>query len=205
MEHSYETNHYFHNKMIDFHLDSLQLVGKCFSMHNINTFSNACLFIQQLPYKRIPIVDRELNTLIESVFQLQCGTCSSKHAVLAQLALENNHPEIELCIGIYLMSAKTNPQVEPILSATGLTEIPDAHAYLRIGKERLDFTSKHIQIKTIEPFIVREQRCDPVQMTDWKPMIHKNYLSSWLKRKQLPYSENELWEIREACIRSLEN
>ena len=191
--------------MIDFQLDSTQVVGKYFSTQNINTFSNACSFIQQLSYKRIPIVDRELNTLIETVFQLQCGTCSSKHAVLAQLALENNHPEIELCIGIYLMSAKTNPQVASILSAAGLTEIPEAHAYLRIGKERLDFTSKHIQIKTIEPFIVREQRCDPVQMMDWKPMIHKNYLNSWLKRKQLPYSETELWEIREACIQALEN
>jgi hypothetical protein len=36
-----------------------------------------------------------------------------------------------------------------------------------------EFTAKGKSIGTIEPFIVREQCCQPNQMIDWKPMIHK--------------------------------
>jgi hypothetical protein len=47
---------------------------------------------------------------------------------------------------------------------------------------------------------VREQRCEPNQMIEWKPMIHKHYLDGWLKRQNLSFTAEEIWEIREACI-----
>lgn len=182
----------------DFELIADSEVTAAFRKLGIHRFSEACAFVQNLPYGRNASRADFLLTLSEGK-----GTCSSKHGLLAQLAEAHGQDDIHLMVGIFLMGKETHPQTGAILGRHGLKNIPEAHCYLRYNGGRYDFTAKGKDISGIEPFIVREQRCEPNQLIDWKPMIHKHYLESWLKRQQSEMTLDEVWEIREACIQKL--
>jgi hypothetical protein len=173
--------------------------GKQFLMEKgITRFLDACQFVQNLPYGR-----NQSRDAYELILTENQGTCSSKHGFLYQIIELHKIPEIELLVGIFLMNGETHPKVAPILRKYNLELIPEAHAYFRYKDKRYDFTAKNMSIEKIEPFIVREQRCESQQLIDWKPMIHKHYLEGWRKRKNCIFTADELWEIREECIRSL--
>lgn len=182
--------------MIDFKLTSNEPFSTAFWERGIHTFSEACTFIHQLPYGRN--ANRSDFLLVMSE---EKGTCSSKHALLASLALENGVEHVELIVGIYLMSPETNPSLEAFFSDKSYSAIPEAHCYLNYKGERLDFTALNFDKEKIAPKIVREQRIDPNQVGDWKIMIHKHYLQGWLKRNPaVQLSLDELWKDREEAI-----
>jgi hypothetical protein len=58
------------------------------------------------------------------------GTCSSKHAVLVELADEIGL-DVRLTPGIFEMSARTHPELTTILERHGLDHVPEAHCYVR--------------------------------------------------------------------------
>jgi len=165
----------------------------------IINFSQACDFIQKLPYGRN--TNRDDFGLILSERK---GTCSTKHALLSILAEENNHPEIELIAGIFLMNGETHSSLKDFFSDKPYLSLPEMHCYLRYNGVRYDFTSFPNKMPLIDQKIVREQRIEPHQVGDWKVMIHKHYLGGWLKRNpQVEFSLEELWMQREECIRIL--
>jgi hypothetical protein len=134
----------------------------------------------------------------------QKGTCSSKHALLSILAEENALQNVELIVGIFILSAETHPQVAPVLEKHKLTSIPECHVYLRYKGKRFDYTFPTQSIAPIENKIVREQRIEPQQVIDWKIVIHKDYLTRWLARTpDLSYDLNQIWSIREEIIAHL--
>ena len=65
---------------------------------NIHTFIDACRFVHDLPYGYNS--DRDDLMIL---FKERFGTCSTKHAVIATLALELDLP-IHRAIGIYAMT-----------------------------------------------------------------------------------------------------
>jgi hypothetical protein len=65
----------------------------------ITNFHEAVNYIFKLPYRRN--LSKEELTL---VFSEKCGVCSTKHAALAALALENYFQKLTLIIGIYQMN-----------------------------------------------------------------------------------------------------
>lgn len=166
--------------------------------NDIHSFHQLTDFIAKLPYGR---TTNRTNFL--EVFELKKGTCSSKHAILSDLCELNHHAEIELMVGVFLMDSSYNLKIKPVLEKYSLAFIPEAHCYLRYQGKRYDFTTKNSHASSFEYKLVREQRCDSNQVIDWKPMIHQHFISSWIKRNSIPYSESELWEIREECIKSL--
>ncbi|TXI87025.1 MAG: hypothetical protein E6Q37_02905 [Crocinitomicaceae bacterium] len=170
-------------------------VSKAFLARGINDFSNACLHVQSLPFARI---DNPIDFL--SVLSEGKGTCSTKHALLATLALENGREDIELMVGIYLIDEVTHPQLKTVFIEHGIIGVPENHAFLRCGQQRYDFSRSDWSIVDFEHRIVREQRCDPNQMHDWKPMIHKHYIGGWLKRQQIDLTIDQIWAIREKCV-----
>lgn len=182
----------------DFDLEELSEISSTFRSMGIFNFHEACNYIHQLPYGRITNSADYLSVLSESK-----GTCSSKHGILGHLSEVHGEHDIHLMVGIFLMSEKTHPAVADILKIHGLQNLPEAHAYFRFEGKRYDFTTIHNTIDTIAPFIVREQRCEPGQMINWKPMIHKNYLESWLKRQDNSLTLEEIWAVRESCISAL--
>jgi len=184
------------SQLIDFNIESEGKFSSLFRELDISTFQEACSFVQSLRYGRIS--DRSEFSLVLSEKK---GTCSSKHALLSELALENGIEDLELICGIYLMNAETNPKIAQILEKYNLLQIPECHVYFRYKNERFDFTGLGFDIKKVEPFIVREQRMEPNQSIEWKVKIHQNYIESWLKRKSdLSYNFEQIWNIREEII-----
>lgn len=179
----------------DFELKVDSEITRAFHHLGLNDFHSACEYVQALPYGRNASRGNFLEVLSEGK-----GTCSSKHGLLASLAEMYQQQDIHLMVGIFLMGKETHPQLEEILEIHQLKSIPEAHAYFRFQDKRYDFTVQGKDISTIEPFIVREQRCEPNQLIDWKPMIHKHYLEGWLKRQKSDYTLEQIWEIREKCI-----
>lgn len=183
--------------LLQFSLTSSGAYSALFRDRGIYDFHAACAFVQQLPYGRNS--DRADFSLILTEGK---GSCSGKHALLAALAEENGQTEIELIAGIFLMSPETHPVLEDFFSDKPYTAIPECHCYLRYKGERFDFTDNNDGMSRIAPKIVREQRIEPQQVVDWKPVIHKHYLEGWLKRNpQLPFTPEEMWNEREQCIR----
>lgn len=166
--------------------------------NHITTFQELISFVKKLPYGR-----NSSRSDFSLVFKELKGTCSSKHGLLQEIVEINAVQEIELMVGIFLMNKDFHPNVKAVLEKYQLDDIPEAHSFLRFQGKRFDFTSSKSELSKFEPFLVREQRCESHQLIDWKPMIHKNYIEAWLKRKKLNYSSEKIWEIREECILSL--
>jgi hypothetical protein len=180
--------------MIDFPLSGNQPLSNVLISKGIHTFSNACEWVQNLPFQRVGAQK------VEELLLFQAGTCSLKHAFMAQLALENEHPEVEMMLGIYRATPIIFPEIQVVLDEKNLKEIPETHAFLRVGNKRYDFSHANFPFGEVQGLFVREQRCDPHQVFDWKPMIHKHYIGGWKTRNGIHLSENELWETREKCF-----
>ncbi|MEN9999278.1 MAG: hypothetical protein RI922_2268 [Bacteroidota bacterium] len=183
----------------DFQLEKGQF-SQQFRERGITMFSAACAFIQNLHYGRISDRDK-----LDLVMTENRGTCSSKHGILARLCEENNHEEIELIAGIFLMSPETHVELTDFFKDKPYNNLPEMHCFFRLSThDRYDFTSKYNRLALIEPKLVREQRIEPHQTGDWKEKIHQDYLRRWIARKpELNLSFDEIWAQREECIRLL--
>lgn len=162
------------------------------------TFRDAGRHLRRLPYGRN--TDRACYGL---VLAEGCGTCSTKHALLAAVAREQEI-EIALTVGIYDMTEANTPGVGEILRAHGLSSIPEAHCYLVHAGRRIDVTRGDVRpsepIARFDP----EWTIEPSGIGEEKLALHRRHLRRWLQRhRELPLSFEELWAVREACIRRL--
>lgn len=184
----------------NFRLRSTEL-SRLLSENEIHDFEGACSFVQQLPYGR-----NANRTDLTLVLKEGKGNCSSKHGFLAKLAEENEHFEIELIAGIFLMSPETHPVLTDFFKDKPYTSLPEMHCYLRFEKQRYDLTSIENKMPLIETKIIREQRIEPHQVGDWKVKIHQEYIKAWLLRNpQIEYTFEEIWKQREEIINILES
>lgn len=184
--------------LVNFKLDK-GTISALFVELGMTDFKVACSFVKELPYGR-----NSNKTDLTIVLKERKGTCSTKHALLATLAEENEIAEIELIAGIFLMDVVTHPILTDFFKDKPYNSLPELHCYLRYKGERFDFTSKIDRMPLISPKIVREQRIEPHQVGDWKKVIHQDYLQKWLFRKpELEITLEELWEQREECIQLL--
>jgi hypothetical protein len=133
------------------------------------------------------------------------GTCSTKHALLRRLAIEQNL-DIALVLGIYEMSEQNTPGVGVVLAKYGLVILPEAHCYLRMAGKRIDVPRAPYRglAEPIADFL-REEEIDPAQITNYKTEIHKQYLSRWITNSGGLEGRSiaDIWKIREECIASL--
>lgn len=183
----------------DFHIHSSGRISTEFANRNISTFSRAALFVRQLPYGRNP----DKNNLV-SVFSDQCGTCSTKHALLKQLADENHFTGLKLMVGLFRMNAENTPEIAAVLRRNNLEYIPEAHCYLRYEDLVLDYTRPHSKPSDFMDCLLEEIEILPGQIADFKVNYHKAYLANWLTSTgQTPLTLNDLWNIREQCIQRI--
>ncbi|MNY00032.1 hypothetical protein D3C86_1325110 [compost metagenome] len=99
------------------------------------------------------------------------------------------------------MSDETHPKLTDFFSGKNYPNIPECHCYLRVKGERFDFTDTSDTMELISPKLVREQRIDPSQVSDWKIVIHKDYLQRWLNRNPaFEMTLEEIWKDREEAI-----
>ncbi len=185
----------------DFEVKPKGKISEAFLKNGILTFRQATKFIQNLPYGR----NSNKNDLA-SLFTDNCGTCSTKHAILKQLAEENNFTNIILICGLFRMSSQNTPEIASTLNKHGLDFIPEAHNYLKYKNQILDFTKPDANAIDFIDDLIEEIEILPHQITDYKVTYHKNYLATWLNNnKQVDLSLNDIWEIREQCIQDLAN
>src|SRR5215813_2060548 len=101
-----------------------------FVVRGITDFRSAGRYLHQLPYGR-----NSNRADFRLVLPEGRGTCSTKHALLAELACEQNLP-IVLTLGIYEMHEWNTPGTGKVLDQYGLSFIPEAHCYLTYGGQR---------------------------------------------------------------------
>jgi hypothetical protein len=99
------------------------------------SFEHLAEHVRKLPYGRTANTEDPL-----AVLRQGRGTCSAKHQLLAAVARDCGHSEVQLTVGIYEMSEENTPGVGEVLNAASLTSIPEVHCYLSIEGERFDFT-----------------------------------------------------------------
>jgi hypothetical protein len=100
----------------------------------IDTFLNACGYVQELPYGYNS--DRDD---IMILFKEKMGSCTTKHAVIATLAVELGLP-VEKYIGIYAMTEAIVTGTGRILDTYQLPYLPMIHCFLGYGQYRVDLT-----------------------------------------------------------------
>lgn len=130
------------------------------------------------------------------------GTCSSKHAYLKEFASKNNISNVKLIIGIYKMS-ESNTKINKILIENGLNYIPEAHCYLKIDGTVVDVTSKESNFEKLKNDILEETEIESYLVSEFKIQYHKNYIKKWIIDHQINYTFDEIWNIREQCIKQL--
>ena len=185
---------------------SLSMV-KSFKLNNHKTLSKACIqkgltnfesvfkYISQIPYGRTS--DRSDYTLVLDEHK---GTCSTKHAFLKAIAIENNYTNLNLYLGIFGMNGMNTPKIKPILDAHQLDYIPEAHCYLKCNGTIIDITFGETNDTRFAESLMHEETILPQQIGTYKVEFHKSYLKSWIIDKELKISFDNLWTIRELCI-----
>ncbi len=184
---------------LELRLNSQEKVSYLFHSKGITTFAEACQWVAALPYKRI-----SNRSDITAVLVDECGTCSTKHALLKNLAEENDLSEVKLMIGIFRMKKTYSINLEPLFNQFHLDYIPEAHCYLKFDNKRFDFTTLTSKASDFEEELMYETEINADEIFERKVELHKNFLNQWLEEnKNINYTLGELWKIRELCIEAL--
>jgi len=108
--------------------------AKKFIELGITTFKAACEYVHELPYGYNSNRDD-----IMILFKEGRGSCTTKHAVIATLALELGLP-IAKNIGIYAMTEELVTGTAAILKKHSLPYLPMIHCFLAYDRYRVDLT-----------------------------------------------------------------
>ncbi len=183
----------------NFQINPGKSISEKFLEIGITDFISASSFVRQLPYRR----NTDKYDLMK-IFRENCGTCSTKHALLKELANENSIPGIRLMLGIYRMNEQNTPDIGNTLLKYKMDFIPEAHNYLRIENAIADYTFEKTVTENFERELLTEMEITPQQIGEFKINFHKKFLLNWLgENKSVNLSPVELWSIREECIEKL--
>jgi hypothetical protein len=181
-------------RLPDFALDVTQPLGRRFASLGIRAYRGAARHVHFLPYSRNS--DRSDWRLVLSEGR---GTCSTKHALLAELARENGR-RVALVLGVYEMDEANTPGVGAVLKSSGLRSVPEAHCYLVYEDARVDLTRQGGGEGHIQRFL-HEEEIEPYQIGAYKVEAHKKFVRRWAQERGL--DPGHAWRVREECIATL--
>ncbi len=178
----------------DFPLDAEGETGRRFAALGIGGYRDAARHVRNLPYGRNS--DRSDWRL---VLEEGRGTCSTKHALLAELARENGRC-VALVLGVYEMNEANTPGVGAVLKRHGLPSVPEAHCYLAHEGARVDVTR---EVEAAEPIagFLHEEEIEPGQVGEYKVEAHRGFVRRWAEERGL--DPERVWRAREECIAAL--
>ena len=167
----------------------------------VTDFQAAGRYLQALPYGRTAN-----RADFSAVLREGRGTCSTKHALLAALAHEQQLA-IVLTLGIYNMHERNTPGVGAVLARYGLASLPEAHCYLTYAGMRIDITRSGAD--PTEPIgqFLHEEAIIPAQIGVYKMTLHRQYMRDWVSNNRETVRGlgfEDVWRIREECITALE-
>lgn len=136
------------------------------------------------------------------VLSENCGTCSTKHALLAALAIELQL-DLKLGLAIYNLTPDRFPMLSPILQKYKLAYIPESHNFLVYNNSYLDITfprrcellhrSDLIDFKLIKPNLI----------TEYKANEYQKYMTTWLQQNASTITMDQFKDIHEQCLKQL--
>ena len=185
-------------KQFNFIIESELPCSKQSKSLGLVNFESLCKFVKNIPYGRT----KNRNTLT-SILTENKGTCSSKHAFLKQVAIENNQNDIKLFIGIYKMNETNTKGVGNVLKNYNLEYIPEAHTYLKMNAKIIDITRETTSLISFEDTLLFEEQILPNQITDYKVSLHQRFLKQWVIDEGKTEDLKKIWHIRELCIAAL--
>ncbi len=169
--------------------------------YDLNSWDDLLDHVHKLPYGRISDKSQ-----LHLVLEEQQGTCSAKHAFLKLAADALGLAGVELLLGFFMMDGKNSPALSTYFSSLEIEELPELHAFLKVNGKPIDITFPDNVKKTIPYDIIQSHRVNPEEMILTKEQLHRNFHKKWiLSMTDFPYSEDELWSIREKCIEILQN
>ena len=172
-------------------------ISKIFIAKGAHDFHEALIYVHELPYRRISQLGNYMQVLSE-----ECGTCSTKHALIKQLAAEVN-VDIQLKLGMFLMTKQNMPTIAAVLDEYNLTDIPEGHVYLQEGEKRFDITfPDEITYPEASDFLL-EKEISPGDIGESKINFHQAFLKEWMVAENISLSFKTLWACRERCIDAL--
>ncbi|MDP9439079.1 MAG: hypothetical protein M3P49_10080 [Actinomycetota bacterium] len=177
-----------------FGLDAERPLGRRFSALGLGDYRGAARHVRGLPYGRNSDRSDWLLVLEEGR-----GTCSTKHALLADLARENGRP-VSLVLGVYEMDDTNTPGVGAVLEKHDLPFVPEAHCYLAHEGMRVDVTREAEAAQPIAGFL-HEEEIDPYQIGEYKAGAHWGFVGRWAEERGL--NPERVWRAREECIAAL--
>jgi hypothetical protein len=169
-------------------------LGRRFAALGLDDYREAARYVRDLPYGRNS--DRSDWRL---VLTEERGTCSTKHALLAELARENGR-SVALVLGVYEMDGANTPGVGPVLKKYGLRCVPEAHCYLTHEGARVDLTRESEGAERVKCFL-HEEEIEPHQIGEYKVEAHREFVRQWAAHRG-PDPES-VWRAREECIAAL--
>jgi len=184
--------------MLSSTLENKGILSKRLLELEVFTFLEAIEFIKNLPYGRT--VDRANPDLVLKELK---GACSTKHALLKKVALEQGLGNVKLYLCMFKMSGSNIPVLAKLLDKHQVAYIPEAHCVLQIGNKFIDVTSLTSNYDNLKDDVLKLIEIQPEQIGDFKVNYHQSYLKKWLKESDSKYSFEEFWRIREQCITAL--
>lgn len=129
------------------------IISDRFIRLGIDTFHKACRYVYERPYGYNS--DRDDLMIL---FKEGMGSCTTKHAVIAVLAVELNLP-VEKNIGIYAMTGEIVTGADRICARYDLPYVPMIHCFLTDGDHRVDLTEGNVNGKnrSIDTFLYTER------------------------------------------------
>ena len=173
-------------------------IAPAFIELNLEDYRSAACYLRGLAYGR-----NSSRTDPLAVLREKRGTCSTKHALLARLAADQQLA-IRLMLGIYEMSERNTPGVGRVLEKYGLACVPESHCYLMYDDDRIDITRAVDGAEPIAKFL-HEEVISPDQIADYKVAVHQRFLRNWIETAATSRAMNldAAWKIREECIAAL--
>ena len=151
-------------------------------------FIDACRYVHELPYGYN--TDRDDLMIL---FKENKGTCTTKHAVIATLAIELKL-SIEKNVGIYAMTEEIVTGTDKILARYSLPYVPMVHCYLVYSRCRVDLSegNNNGKNRSIEEFLFT-QKVEPNISAKDEYLLYRKALKDIL----LPRRDMEGVEIKQ--------
>jgi len=157
------------------------IVSEKFINLDIKTFWEACIYVHVLPYGYNSTTDHIL-----ILFKEGCGSCTTKHAVIAALAQELSIPVYKK-IGIYEMNEDIVTGTNQILDKYHLPYLPMIHCFLIYDSYRVDLTkgNNNGKNRSIEEFLFTEKVIPNFSEKDEYLLYKKALKTHILLRKEM--------------------
>ncbi len=185
-------------KFPDFKIDPDTELGKILVSIKLYSFHEVLNFLYNLSYSRISDLENLKLVALE-----KCGTCSSKHAFAAKVAVEHGYHEILLKLVVFPLYSSFLPGFQKELLENSIDHILEAHCYLEYQGVPLDITTSKVDVTpyyvNTTPILVRTLK--PSEAGEYKQKLHKELFSVWCQERGLNYEK--MWDLRSRFIKSI--